>query len=357
MKAQHLSLFIILLCSFLSLNAATHCEAPAPSTAHVESDGPTYTTLSWSRVSGAISYQVVVSELHTGTVIGIHQLADQTTHTVTGLTMGIAYKYEISASYCGRGPYGSSISIIWGGTVVDIILQLTCSRGESTVFHEAMPYGSTFDFLFAPNFNGCYRIRGETASSGSDVRFDFGIKRGDNGLVKIGNLISNPDNFFMDDDNNPNTSITAYPISGYTINSVNGTALSIMPLFEIDSEGDSGLSLTAKNDLDLMVSVCQHCDFRLADQTLPFQAQNDETNPSQGVQVYPNPVDKLLQLQTPEAGKVEIWDFAGRQWYSRKATDSKINAAVDVQAWPAGTYILRWYPSNQAPVVRYFMKQ
>ena len=351
MKAKYLSLIVLFLYSVFSLHAATRCEAPAPSSASVNHQEPTSTTISWASVRSARSYQVVVSELHSGRVHETVRFRSQTTYTVTGQTPGVAYLYEISASFCNQGPYGARVSVMAGGTVVDIILGLT-TEGNGLIIEDVALADFTYNLDFSVNYPSCYVVHGETTALSPNVTFDFALRGGGTSSTELVGLSSNPWNFYLDGYN---------PVYGrLSDGSFNGTPTGpFTSLFDLTADNfqyGPDVAFRTHTAMNLTITLYDYCQF--IDGSLDLQGHNDVPNPEeQAIEVYPKPAEDLLQVRIPEAGKVEIWDLTGRRWYSHEAAASVAKQDVDVQAWPAGTYMLRWYPpNNQEPVVQYFLK-
>ncbi|MEL6970181.1 MAG: fibronectin type III domain-containing protein, partial [Bacteroidota bacterium] len=181
MKVKHVSLIVLFLSTFFSLQATTNCEAPAPTSASIDDQWPTAMAISWSEVPGALSYKVVVSEFITGNVVETAYLPARTTFTATGLTPDVAYHYDISASLCASGPYGDPISLSAGGIIVDIILQITCEDGGDTTFDDAVSAGFSseeLEFYVNRTQTECYLVEVDPAFSPFNETYTFGITSG-----------------------------------------------------------------------------------------------------------------------------------------------------------------------------------
>lgn len=339
MNAKYFFLIVLFLCSVLTLQATSRCAAPAPRSASIDHQEQTSTTISWSNVPNARSYQIVMSELYSRTVLETVQISAQTTYTFARQTPGVVYHYEISASYCNGGTYGFATDIISGTAIVDIIIQLV-TQGHGAQFNAALPSGIGFPFNFSPSAPLCYIVNGVTTAESPNVAFNFALRAGNEEPIRIGDLGPGISNFWM---------TGANPIEAHS------GSINLFWLHATNFEDGPDLILTPHTPLDLAITLYDDCEF--LDGMTELQGHDDVARPEQAIDIYPNPVQDLLQVQIPETGTVEIWDFAGRQWYSREATESVTKQEVDVEAWPTGTYMLRWYPPNkQEPVVQYFMK-
>ncbi len=350
MNFKHFSLIILFLCSVFSLQAAIRCQAPAPESINIDHQEQTSTTISWAAVDEADYYRVVVSEFHSGRLVERVQLSSQTTYTVTDLTPGVTYQYDVKASSCEQGPYGPPASVVLGGTVVDIIFQLTTKGDAGLFFVDEVEGEFNLTMPFNPGSPSCYVVQGETTDLASNnTTFEFAINAG-GGPTSLGYLRSNRDDFFVTDGPNP--------IAGKLDLGGPNTLDDTKTLFTLEStnfaEGPD-MSMNILEPMHLTITGHEVCRFEKDRNQL--LGQGNIATPEQAIDIYPNPVQDRLQVELPETGRVEIWDFAGRHWYSREAVESGVKQEVDVQAWPVGAYTLRWYPPNdQTPVVKYFMK-
>ena len=81
---------------------------------------------------------------------------------------------------------------------------------------------------------------------------------------------------------------------------------------------------------------------------ITLDASSLETASSANVQVFPNPAQDFLQVNTDTPLQATLFDLNGRQVLQQ--TNIESSAQLNVSAVPAGTYLLRSVTSDGKPV-------
>lgn len=135
-------------CSASFSNTGYTCPAPAPTGVHETGITPTSISLAWNPVFSAyaIYYRVEGYDLTTSNSLPAY-ITTNNYFTYSGLTAGHNYQFQISASYCSNGPFGTSsapVNVRIPEIVIDNIVQLQspCTPGNARATYN----GASFSF-------------------------------------------------------------------------------------------------------------------------------------------------------------------------------------------------------------------
>ena len=341
------STVLLLILSVLSLSAMTNCPAPAPVEGAILEEGDSFVQLYWEEVPGAMSYEVTTVDLDEGSSVSTN-IIDFSEYLESDLEADKDYQFEIRASYCWDGPYGEPLVLRASTTIiiVDVILQMECEDDElETLYSGPVSTGDDTDIDIPLDDEGCYLIEFSTTNLDPNVNLSLVIKNNGGGKLSLGNFLSNASNFQL---------LGNRPVKGVLANPPPTKNTSIVNINARKGKfGNFYTQLTWLEDVYLTISYCADCELVKPGQARITTTTTTKTN---DIEIYPNPVANLLQLQIPMKGLVQVWDMTGRRWFNAESEDNE-GFEIDTTNWPPGTYTLRWNEgSDSPPKIRHFLK-
>lgn len=182
-------------CPASILNEGYTCPAPAPTGVHETDVTPTSISLAWNPVFSAfaIYYQVEGYDLTTSNSLPSY-ITTNNNFTYSGLTAGHSYQFQVSASYCSNGPFGTHsapANVRIPEIVIDNIVQLQspCTPGNARATYN----GASFSFCVQQSSVAEPYSTGVVGAIGS---YQFAVAYY-NGEIQIGDLNSDNTGYYF----------------------------------------------------------------------------------------------------------------------------------------------------------------
>ena len=319
-------------------NEGYTCQAPAPTGVHETEVTPTSIALTWNPVLSAfaIYYQVEGYDLTTSNPLPSY-ITTNNYFTYSGLSAGHNYQFQVSASYCSNGPFGTSsapVNVRIPEIVIDNIVQLQspCTPGNARATYN----GASFSFCVqASSVAEPY----STGVVGAIGNYQFAVAYY-NGEIQIGDL------------NTDNTGYYFSPVNASEVICYQEAGITDIALFSIKHNNGTvalpGLNIRFFTNCGNFTSCGSPCEMA-EDRSEANSIGNGQPASDPAGKVVPNPFTEtaIFRYTLTDESPVEIglYDAPGRLLRLLESEPvlpaGQHETVVSGHDLPAGIYFLR----------------